>query len=93
MTQEQFNEAVDEIAQEQQQLDDQQGVGDQSPQLTEDRVRQMLEDQLQTFSKQVSGLQSGWDRGLNAIRGDMEKKLEQRITDLHTRAGGFPEQH
>ena len=87
MTQEQFDQAADEIMQEQQQLDDQQGVGDQSPQLTEEKVRQMLNDQFQSLRREVSGLQSGWDRGLNAIRGDMRKEMEDRLGDLQNQAG------
>jgi hypothetical protein len=87
MTQDQFDNVADEIVQEQQQLDEQQGLGDQSAQLTEDRVRQMLNDQFQALRREVSGLQSGWDRGLNAIRGDMRKEIDQRLSDMNAQAG------
>jgi hypothetical protein len=83
MTQKQFDDAVDEISQEQQQIDNQQNGVEAPSGLTEDRVRQMLDQQFQALRKEVSGLQSGWDRGLNAIRGDMRKELEDKFSEQY----------
>ena len=91
MTQERFDDAVDEIVQEQEQLDNQQNGIETPSSLTEDRVRQMMTDHFQNMSSQLtsqmSGLQSGWDRGLNAIRGDMRKELNNKFDELHSQAG------
>jgi uncharacterized membrane protein YgcG len=87
MTQKEFEEAADEIAQEQQQIDNQQNGVESPAGLTEERVRQMLEQQFQTLRREVSGLQSGWDRGLNAIRGDMRRELDDKFTSIQAQAG------
>jgi len=87
MTQKEFDEAADEIAQEQLQLDNQQNGVESPQQLTEDRVRQMLTEQFQALRREVSGLQSGWDRGLNAIRGDMRKELDDKFSEVQSQAG------
>tara|TARA_Y100000310_G_C20451334_1_gene700885 strand:+ start:110 stop:898 length:789 start_codon:yes stop_codon:yes gene_type:complete len=91
MTQERFDDAVDEIVQEQEQLDNQQNGIETPSLLTEERVRQMMTDQFQNMTSQLqsqmSGLQSGWDRGLNAIRGDMRKELNDKFDELHSQAG------
>jgi len=91
MTQKEFDDAVDEVAEEQLQLDNQQNGVETPQQLTEDRVRQMMTDHFQSMSSQLtsqmSGLQSGWDRGLNAIRGDMRREIDDKINDMHSQAG------
>jgi len=45
--------------------------------LTADQVQQIVQSQMQPFQNQISGLQSLYDRGLNAIRRDSEEKLQQ----------------
>ena len=45
--------------------------------LTADQVQQIVQSQMQPFHSQISGLQSLYDRGLNAIRRDSEEKLQQ----------------
>ena len=87
MTQKEFDDAVDQVTEEQLQLDNQQNGVETPPGLTEDRVRQMLDQQFQSLGKEGSGLQSGWDRGLNAIRGDMRREMDGKINDMHSQAG------
>jgi Spy/CpxP family protein refolding chaperone len=47
----------------------------------------MLDQQFQALRREVSGLQSGWDRGLNAIRGDMRKELDDKFSEAQSQAG------
>jgi hypothetical protein len=87
MTQKEFDDAVDAVTEEQLQLDNQQNGVEAPSSITKDEVRQMLDQHFQSLRKEVSGLQSGWDRGLNAIRGDMRKEMDDKINDMHSQAG------
>ncbi len=86
----QQQEGQDEVSQAQQELDAQQGnLGQQSaPQyVTAEQMQQLLNQQAQTYERQISGLQSKLDTGLNAIRRDTQSWAEQKIAGLQTEMG------
>lgn len=63
----------DVITQEQQKLDEQQGITPPVPQyVTAEQMQRMLGEQARGYERQLAGLQSKLDTGLNAIRRDTQ---------------------
>lgn len=68
MTQEALPPEEDPITQVQTEIDQQQEVTPAPQPITQDQVQAMLDTQAATYQRQISGLQSGFDRALNGIR-------------------------
>ncbi|KKL64991.1 hypothetical protein LCGC14_2159460, partial [marine sediment metagenome] len=86
MTQE-HTEAVDEITQAQQEIDAiQESPGEPQPP-TMEQVRDLIQQQGQTHSRQIAGLASKIDTGLNAVRRDTEEWAKQQVGDLRSEMG------
>lgn len=80
-------EHVDEVTEAQDALDGQQDAtqtiaAPPAPALTAADIERIVSAQLQPVVAQVRGLQSGWDRGLNAIRQDTVKSVTQQVAEL-----------
>lgn len=78
----------DVIGQEQQDLDSQQGIQASTAQpLTEEQVRQIVQQQSDANLREMRGLQGLLDKGLDAIRRDTTADLDRRIAEMQAGAG------
>jgi hypothetical protein len=73
---------VDEITQTQQQLDQEQGIPAEQPAGAPTPAELAMQEQVRSLQSQVSGLQSKYDMGLNAIRRDTENWAKEQISSL-----------
>lgn len=71
--------ATDPITQDQEQLDTQSAVA--AP-LTAEQIADIVRAQVAPLQSQISGVQSLHDRGLNAIRSDMQRQVDARVEEL-----------
>ncbi len=78
-----------EVTQDQSAIDAQQDtLGQQPPQyVTMEQMHQLLGQQASGYERQIAGLQSKMDTGLNAIRRDTKSWAESKIADLQTNWG------
>ena len=79
MTNENLNPEVDPIDQAQAEVDKEQGGGDQPSYMTTEGVSQMLLAQGRVYERQIAGLTSKIDTGLNAIRRDTNASMQQQL--------------
>jgi hypothetical protein len=78
----------DVIGQEQQDLDSQQGIQAAAAQpITEEQVRQIVQQQTELIQRQLSGIQGLTDRALDAHRRDWTTDIERRFAEAQAGAG------
>lgn len=80
-------EEIDPITQAQQEVDQEQAGSEQGQYLTNDQVQQLLSEQSRVYERQIAGLTSKIDTGLNAIRRDTTASMQQELANLNAQQG------
>ena len=80
-------EEIDPITQAQQEVDQEQAGAEQGQYLTNDQVQQLLSEQSRVYERQIAGLTSKIDTGLNAIRRDTTASMQQQLANLNAQQG------
>jgi hypothetical protein len=80
-------EEADPISQAQQEVDREQSGSEQAQYLTNDQVQQIMSEQARVYERQIAGLTSKIDTGLNAIRRDTTTSMQQQLANITAKQG------